>query len=67
MAAFLVFPQSVSVQIKSNSPETATLLVKEQGAHIADARMFEFRLSREALQQLKDDITSELSKGRLPE
>ncbi len=67
MTAFLVFPRSVSVQIKSNDPEAAALLVTEQAADVADARMFELCMSREALQRLKDDITTELSKGRLPE
>lgn len=67
MTAFLVFPQSVSVQIKNNNPEATALLVIEQAADIADARTFEFCMSREALQRLKDDITTELSKGRLPE
>ncbi len=67
MTAFLVFPQAVSVQIKSNNPEAATLLVTEQAADVKDARMFEFCMSRETLQRLKDDITTELSKERLPE
>ncbi len=67
MAAFLVFPRSVSVQIKTNDPEAAALLVKEEAADMADARVFEFSMSREALQRLKDDITTELSKERLPE
>jgi len=67
MTSFLVFPQSVSVQIKSNNPEAAALLVIERAANPADTRMFEFRMTRGELQQLRDDIVTELSKGRLPE
>jgi hypothetical protein len=67
MTSFLVFPQSVSVQIKSNNPEAAALLVIERAANPADTRMFEFRMTRGELQKLRDDIATELSKGRLPE
>jgi hypothetical protein len=67
MTSFLIFPQSVSVQIKSNNPEAAALLVVERAANPADTRMFEFRMTREELQQLRDDIAAALSKGRLPE
>jgi hypothetical protein len=66
MTAFLVFPQSISVQIKSNNPEAAALLVTEQAADVAEARMFEFCMSREALQRLKDDITIEYRKDGFP-
>jgi hypothetical protein len=67
MTSFLIFPQSVSIQIKSNNPEAAVLLVVERAANPADTRMFEFRMTREELQQLRDDIAAALSKGRLPE
>lgn len=67
MTSFLVFPRSISVQIKSNNQEAAALLVTEQAPDSGDARTFEFRMTRGALQQLRDDIVTELSKGRLPE
>lgn len=67
MTSFLVFPRSVSVRIKRSNPEAAALLVTERSADPAHARTFEFRLTRGALQQLRDDIATELSKGRLPE
>ena len=67
MTAFLVFPQSVSVQIKGSNPEVAALLVIERAANPADTRKFEFRMTRGELQQLRDDIATELSKDRLPE
>ena len=59
--------ESVSVQIKSNNPEAAALLVIERAANPADTRMFEFRMTRGELQQLRDDIATDLSKGRLHE
>ncbi len=67
MTAFLVFPQSVSVQIKSNDPEAAAFRVVEQAADAADARIFEFCMTGGDLQRLREDITTELSKGQLPE
>jgi len=67
MTAFLVFPQSVSVQIKGSNPEVAALLVIERSANPADTRKFEFCMTRGELQQLRDDIATELSKERLPE
>ncbi len=67
MTAFLVFPQSVTVQIKSDDSETATLRVVERAVDAADCRIFEFCMTREGLQRLREDITTALSKGRLPE
>ena len=67
MTSFLVFPQSVSVQIDSNNPEAMALCVIERATNHADTRMFEFRMTRGELLQLRDDIATELSKGQLPE
>ena len=67
MTSFLVFPQSVSVQIESNSPEAVIFRVLERATNDVDARTFEFRMTREELLQLRDDIATELSKGHLPE
>lgn len=67
MTSFLVFPKSISVQVKSNNSEAAALLVIERAADAADTRIFELRMTRGTLQQLRDDIATELSKGRLPE
>jgi hypothetical protein len=67
MTSFLVFPQSVSVQIESNNPEALALRVIERATNHADTRIFEFRMTRGELLQLRDEITTELSKGQLPE
>ena len=66
MTAFLVFPQTISVQINSSNPEAATLVVVEKAAEAADARQFEFQLTRQDLQELRESITTELSKEQLP-
>ena len=66
MTAFLIFPQSVSIQIKSDDPEAATLRVIEQPVEAADARTFEFCMTRVDLQRLREDITTVLTKERLP-
>ena len=67
MTSFLVFPQSLSVQIESNDPEAVALRVIERATKQADTRIFEFRMTRGELLQLRDDIATELSKGQLPE
>jgi hypothetical protein len=67
MTSFLVFPQSVSVQIGSNNPEEMALRVIERATNHPDTRVFEFRMTRGELLQLRDDIATELSKGQLPE
>ncbi len=67
MTSFLVFPQSVSVQVESNNPEAVALRVIERATNHADTRMFELRMTRGELLQLRDDIATELSKGQLPE
>lgn len=67
MTVFLVFPQSVTVQIKSDDSEAATLRVIEQAVDTADTRIFEFCMTREDLQRLREDITTTLSEGRLPD
>jgi hypothetical protein len=67
MMTLLVFPQSISVQVKSDEPEAATLHITEQTANAADARSYEFCVTRDDLQRLREDITTALSKGQLPE
>jgi len=67
MMSFLVFPQSVSVQIESNNPEAVILRVIERATRHADTRIFDFHMTRGELLQLRDDIAAELSKGQLPE
>jgi hypothetical protein len=67
MTSFVVFPQSVSVQIESNNPEALALRIIERATNHADTRIFEFRMTRGELLQLRDEITTELSKGQLPE
>ena len=67
MTSFVVFPQSVLVQIDSINPEAVALRVIERATNDADTRMFEIRMTRGELLQLRDDITTELSKGQLPE
>jgi hypothetical protein len=67
MMSVLVFPQSVSVQIESDNPEAVTLRVIERATNDADTRVFELRMMRGELLQLRDDIATELSKGQLPE
>jgi hypothetical protein len=66
MTAFLVFPRSVAVQGKSDDPETAILHIAEQATATASARTFEFCLTRDDLQRLRDDITVVLSKEHIP-
>ena len=67
MSGFLVFPQSVTVQTKNDDSEAAILRVVERPVDAADNRIFEFCMTREDLQRLREDITTALSKGRLPE
>ncbi len=67
MRGFLVFPQSVTVQMKDDDSEAAILRVIERTVDAADTRMFEFCMTREDLQQLREDITIALLKGRTPE
>jgi hypothetical protein len=67
MTSILVFPQSVSVQIESTDPEAVALRVIERATNHADTRMFEFRMTRGELLQIRDDITTLLSQEHLPE
>jgi hypothetical protein len=67
MMSFLVFPQSVSVQTEGDNPDAAALRIVERTKKDADTRIFEFRMTRGELLQLRDDIATELSKGQLPE
>jgi hypothetical protein len=66
MGGFLVFPQSVTVQTKNDDSEAAILRVIERAVDAADTRIFEFCITREDLQRLREDITTALSKGRIP-
>lgn len=66
MRGFLVFPQSVTVQTKNDS-EAAILRVTERAVDAADTRIFEFCMTREDLQRLREDITAALLNGRIPE
>ena len=67
MSGFLVFPQSVTVQTKNDDSEAAILRVIERAVDVADTRIFEFCMTREDLQRLREDITTALSKERIPE
>jgi len=66
MSGFLVFPQSVTVQTKNDDSEAAILRVIERAVDAADTRIFEFCITRDDLQRLREDITTALSKGRIP-
>ncbi len=68
MSGFIIFPQSVTVQTKNNDSEAAILrVVIERAVDAADARIFEFCITREDLQRLREDTTTALSKERIPE
>lgn len=67
MSGFLIFPQSVTVQTKSDDSEAAILRVVERAVDAVDTRIFEFCMKREDLQQLREDITAALSIGHIPE
>ncbi len=67
MSGFIIFPQSVTVQTKNNDSEAAILRVIERAVDAADTRIFEFCMTREDLQRLREDITTALSKERIPE
>jgi len=67
MSGFVLFPQSVTVQTKNDDSEAAILRVIERAVDAADTRIFEFCMTRENLQRLREDITIALSKGRVPE
>jgi hypothetical protein len=67
MSEFLVFPQSVTVQTKNDDSEAAILRVTERAVDAVDARIFEFCMTREDLQRLREDITTVLSKEHVPE
>ena len=67
MSEFLVFPQSVTVQTKNDEPEAAILRVVERAADAVDTRIFEFCMTREDLQRLREDITTALSEEHVPE
>ena len=67
MSEFLVFPQSVTVQTKNDEPEAAILRVVERAVDAVDTRIFEFCMTREDLQRLREDITTALSEEHVPE
>ena len=67
MSEFLVFPQSVTVQTKNDDSEAAILRVVERALDAVDTRIFEFCMTREDLQRLREDITTVLSKEHVPE
>ena len=67
MSEFLVFPQSVTVQTKNDDSEAAILRVIERAVDAVDTRIFEFCMTREDLQRLREDITTVLSKEHVPE
>ena len=67
MTAFLVFPQSVSVQARSDNSDAAILRVTEKPVIAARPRTFEFSFTREELQQLREDIANVLLEEQLPE
>ena len=67
MSEFLVFPQSVTVQTKDDDSEAAILRVIERAVGAVDTRIFEFCMTREDLQRLREDITTVLSKEHVPE
>jgi hypothetical protein len=67
MSEFLVFPQSVTVQTKNDDSEEAILRVVERAVDAVDTRIFEFCMTREDLQRLREDITTALSEEHVPE
>jgi len=67
MSEFLVFPQSVTVQTKNDDSEAAILRVVERAIDAVDTRIFEFCMTREDLQRLREDITTALSEEHVPE
>jgi|GEM_PF-1663697 len=67
MSEFLVFPQSVTVQTKNDDSEAAILRVVERALDAVDTRIFEFCMTREDLQRLREDITTALSEEHVPE
>jgi hypothetical protein len=67
MSEFLVFPQSVTVQTKNDDSEAAILRVVERAVDAVDTRIFEFCMTREDLQRLREDITTALSEEHVPE
>ena len=67
MSEFLVFPQSVTVQTKNDDSEAAILRVVERAVDAVDTRIFEFSMTREDLQRLREDITTALSEEHVPE
>jgi len=67
MSEFLVFPQSVTVQTKNDDSEAAILRVVERAVDTVDTRIFEFCMTREDLQRLREDITTALSEEHVPE
>ena len=67
MSEFLVFPQSVTVQTKNDDSEAAILRVVERAVDAVDTRVFEFCMTREDLQRLREDITTALSEEHVPE
>ena len=67
MSGILVFPHAVTVQTKDDDSEAAILRVIERAVDAADNRIFEFCLTREDLQRLREDITTALSRGRVPQ
>ena len=67
MSEFLVFPQSVTVQTKNDDSDAAILRVVERAVDAVDTRIFEFCMTREDLQRLREDITTALSEEHVPE
>lgn len=67
MSEFLVFPQSVTVQTKNDDSEAAILRIVERAVDAVDTRIFEFCMTREDLQRLREDITTALSEEHVPE
>jgi hypothetical protein len=67
MSEFLVFPQSVTVETKNDDSDAAILRVVERAVDAVDTRIFEFCMTREDLQRLREDITTALSKEHVPE
>lgn len=66
MTTFLVFTRSIAVEGKSDDPEAAILRIAEHAKATTKARTFEFCLTRDDLQRLRDDITVVLSKEHIP-
>ena len=67
MSEFLVFPQSVTVETKNDDSDAAILRVVERAVDAVDTRIFEFCMTREDLQRLREDITTALSEEHVPE